>query len=101
MLVRTAIRRNRDCTAVRQLKLVHNERDAAAQAARCGYRANCGREDQVGKAAIERLAGPLCGLAGSRQGGGAARAGPVSFEVGSFRHLYRDCAIAVRDRAGS
>jgi hypothetical protein len=23
---------------------------------------NCGREDQVGKAAIERLAGPLCGL---------------------------------------
>ena len=25
MLVRTAIRRNRDSTAVRQLKLVHNE----------------------------------------------------------------------------
>jgi hypothetical protein len=23
---------------------------------------NCGREDKVGKAAIERLAGPLCGL---------------------------------------
>ena len=57
---------------------------------------NCGREDQVGKAAIERLAGPLCGC-WIPAGGGAARAGPVSFEVESFRHLYRDCAIAVRD----
>ena len=62
MFVRTAVRRNKDGTAVRYLQLVHNEWDPAAKAARMKVLHNFGREDQVDKAAIERLAGSLCRL---------------------------------------
>ena len=62
MFVRTAVRRNKDGTAVRYLQLVHNEWDPAAKAARMRVLHNFGREDQVDKAAIERLAGSLCRL---------------------------------------
>src|SRR5512140_1503759 len=62
MFVRTATRRNKDGTAVRYLQLVHNEWDPAAKAARMKVLHNFGREDQVDKAAIERLAGSLCRL---------------------------------------
>jgi Transposase DDE domain len=59
MFVRTAVRRNKDGSAVRYLQLVHNEWDPAAKAAKMRVLHNFGREDQVDKAAIERLAGSL------------------------------------------
>ena len=62
MFVRTAVRRNKDGSAVRYLQLVHNEWDPAAKAAKMKVLHNFGREDQVDKAAIERLAGSLCRL---------------------------------------
>jgi hypothetical protein len=62
MFVRTAVRRNKDGSAVRYLQLVHNEWDPAARAAKMRVLHNFGREDQVDKAAIERLAGSLCRL---------------------------------------
>ena len=60
--MRTAVRRNKDGSAVRYLQLVHNEWDPAAKAAKMKVLHNFGREDQVDKAAIERLAGSLCRL---------------------------------------
>jgi hypothetical protein len=62
MFVRTAVRRNKDGSAVRYLQLVHNQWDPAAKAAKMKVLHNFGREDQVDKAAIERLAGSLCRL---------------------------------------
>ena len=62
MFVRTATRRNKDGTAVRYLQLVHNEWDPATKSAKMRVLHNFGREDQVDKAAIERLAGSLCRL---------------------------------------
>jgi hypothetical protein len=62
MFVRTAVRRNKDGSAVRYLQLVHNEWDPAAKTAKMKVLHNFGREDQVDKAAIERLAGSLCRL---------------------------------------
>jgi hypothetical protein len=62
MFVRTATRRNKDGTAVRYLQLVHNEWDQASKSAKMRVLHNFGREDQVDKAAIERLAGSLCRL---------------------------------------
>src|SRR6266516_78057 len=59
MFVRTATRRNKDGTAVRYLQLVHNEWDPAAKAAKMKVLHNFGREDQLDRAAIERLAGSL------------------------------------------
>jgi hypothetical protein len=62
MFVRTAVRRNKDGSAVRYLQLVHNEWDPAAKSAKMRVLHNFGREDLVDKAAIERLAGSLCRL---------------------------------------
>jgi hypothetical protein len=62
MFMRTATRRNKDGSAVRYLQLVHNEWDPAAKSAKMRVLHNFGREDQVDKAAIERLAGSLCRL---------------------------------------
>src|SRR6516162_9655023 len=62
MFVRAATRRNKDGTAVRYLQLVHNEWDPATKSAKMRVLHNFGREDQVDKAAIERLAGSLCRL---------------------------------------
>jgi hypothetical protein len=62
MFVRAATRRNKDGTAVRYLQLVHNEWDPAAKSAKMRVLHNFGREDQLDKAAIERLAGSLCRL---------------------------------------
>jgi hypothetical protein len=56
---RTATRRNKDGSAVRYLHLVHNEWDPATKAAKMRGLHNFGREDQLDKAAIERLAGSL------------------------------------------
>src|ERR1700748_864605 len=62
MFVRAAVRRNKDGTAVRYLQLVHNEWDPGAKAARMKVLHSFGREDQLDRAAIERLAGSLCRL---------------------------------------
>ena len=62
MFVRAATRRNKDGTAVRYLQLVHNEWDPATKSAKMRVLHNFGREDQVDRAAIERLAGSLCRL---------------------------------------
>jgi hypothetical protein len=59
MFLRTATRRNKDGTAVRYLQLIHTERDPATESAKMRVLHNFGREDQVDKAAIERLAGSL------------------------------------------
>jgi Transposase DDE domain len=59
MFVRTATRRNKDGAAVRYLQLVHNEWDPATKSAKMRVLHNFGREDQLDKAAIERLAGSL------------------------------------------
>src|SRR6516165_3968723 len=85
MFVRTATRRNKDGTAVRYLQLVHNEWDPAAKAARMKVLHNFGREDQLDRAAIERLAGSLCRLldpdraAALRAGPGPAYQGSVAY----------------------
>jgi len=62
MFVRTAVRRNKDGSSVRYLQLVHNEWDPAAKAARMKVLHSFGREDQLDRAAIERLAGSLLRL---------------------------------------
>jgi hypothetical protein len=84
MFVRTATRRNKDGTAVRYLQLVHNEWDPATKAARMKVLHNFGREDQVDKAAIERLAGSLCrmldpGRAAALREPGLSYQGSVAF----------------------
>jgi Transposase DDE domain len=84
MFVRTATRRNKDGTAVRYLQLVHNEWDPAARSAKMRVLHNFGREDQVDKAAIERLAGSLCrlldpGRAAALREPGLTYAGSVAF----------------------
>ena len=84
MFVRTAVRRNKDGSAVRYLQLVHNEWDPAAKAAKMRVLHNFGREDQVDKAAIERLAGSLCrlldpGRAAALREPGLSYSGSVAF----------------------
>ena len=84
MFVRTATRRNKDGTAVRYLQLVHNEWDPATKSAKMRVLHNFGREDQVDKAAIERLAGSLCrlldpGRAAALREPGLAYCGSVAF----------------------
>jgi len=84
MFMRTATRRNKDGTAVRYLQLVHNEWDPASKSAKMRVLHNFGREDQVDKAAIERLAGSLCrllepGRAAALREPGLVYAGSVAF----------------------
>jgi hypothetical protein len=84
MFVRTAVRRNKDGSAVRYLQLVHNEWDPAAKAAKMKVLHSFGREDQVDKAAIERLAGSLCqlldpGRAAALREPGLSYSGSVAF----------------------
>jgi hypothetical protein len=84
MFVRTATRRNKDGTAVRYLQLVHNQWDPAAKAAKMKVLHSFGREDQLDRAAIERLAGSLCrlldpGRAAALQEPGLTYRGSVAF----------------------
>jgi len=84
MFVRAATRRNKDGTAVRYLQLVHNEWDPATKSAKMRVLHNFGREDQVDRAAIERLAGSLCrlldpGRAAALREPGLAYAGSVAY----------------------
>jgi Transposase DDE domain len=64
MFVRTATRRNKDGSAVRYVQLVHNEWDPATKSSRMRVVHSFGREDQLDRAAVERLAGSLSRLLG-------------------------------------
>ena len=82
MFVRTATRRNKDGSAVRYVQLVHNEWDPATKSSRMRVVHSFGREDQLDRAAVERLAGSLGRLLGQEPAGAApelAYAGSVAF----------------------
>jgi IS4 transposase len=67
MFVRIATRRNKDGSAVRYVQLVQNEWDPAAKSSRMRVVHSFGREDQLDRAAVERLAGSLGRLLGQGQ----------------------------------
>jgi hypothetical protein len=82
MFVRTATRRNKDGSAVRYVQLVENEWDPATKSSRMRVVHSFGREDQLDRAAVERLAGSLGRLLGREPAGAApelAYAGSVAF----------------------
>jgi hypothetical protein len=82
MFVRTATRRNKDGSPVRYVQLVENEWDPASKSSRMRVVHSFGREDQLDRAAVERLAGSLGRLLGREPAGGApelAYAGSVAF----------------------
>jgi hypothetical protein len=82
MFVRTATRRNKDGSAVRYVQLVHNEWDPATKSSRMRVVHSFGREDQLDRAAVGRLAGSLGRLLGREPAGAApelAYAGSVAF----------------------
>jgi Transposase DDE domain len=62
VFVRTSIRRNSAGTPVRYLQLVHNSWDPVAGASKMKVLHSFGREDQVDRAAIERLIASLSKL---------------------------------------
>ena len=59
MYLRTTQRRRRDGSPVRYLQLAHNEWDAQAGYSKVRVLYNFGREDELDRAAIERLIGSL------------------------------------------
>jgi Transposase DDE domain len=82
MFVRTATRRNKDGSAVRYVQLVQNEWDPATKSSRMRVVHSFGREDQLDRAAVERLAGSLGRLLGREPAGAAPEltyAGSVAF----------------------
>ncbi len=85
MFVRTATRRNKDGSAVRYVQLVHNEWDPVAKSSRMRVVHSFGREDQLDRAAVKRLAGSLGRLLGRDPDGtpgaaaGLAYAGSVAY----------------------
>jgi hypothetical protein len=82
MFVRTATRRNKDGTPVRYVQLVENEWDPATKSSRMRVVHSFGREDQLDRAAVERLAGSLGRLLGREPAGAApelAYAGSVAY----------------------
>jgi hypothetical protein len=82
MFVRTATRRNKDGRAVRYVQLVQNEWDPATKSSRMRVVHSFGREDQLDRAAVQRLAGSLARLLGREPAGASpelAYAGSVAF----------------------
>lgn len=69
MFVRTATRRNKDGRAVRYVQLVRNEWDPVTKSSRMRVVHSFGREDQLDRAAVERLAGSLGRLLGQETAG--------------------------------
>src|ERR1700728_37474 len=81
MFVRTATRRNKDGSPVRYVQLVENEWDPATKSSRMRVVHSFGREDQLDRAAVERLAGSLGRLLGREPAGASpelAYAGSVA-----------------------
>jgi hypothetical protein len=62
MYVRATTRKNKDGSAVRYLQLAHNEWDAASGTSRPQVLHSFGREDQLDRAAVERLVASLTRL---------------------------------------
>jgi Transposase DDE domain len=82
MFVRIATRRNKDGSAVRYVQLVQNEWDPAAKSSRMRVVHSFGREDQLDRAAVGRLAGSLARLLGREPAGtapGLSYAGSAAF----------------------
>jgi hypothetical protein len=82
MFVRTATRRNKDGSPVRYVQLVENEWDPATKSSRMRVVHSFGREDQLDRAAVQRLAGSLARLLGREPAGAApelAYSGSVAF----------------------
>ena len=82
MFVRTATRRNKDGSPVRYVQLVENEWDPATKSSRMRVVHSFGREDQLDRAAVERLAGSLGRLLGREPAGAApelAYSGSVAY----------------------
>jgi len=82
MFVRTATRRNKDGSAVRYVQLVENEWDPATKSSRMRVVHSFGREDQLDRATVQRLAGSLGRLLGQEPAGAApelAYAGSVAY----------------------
>jgi hypothetical protein len=82
MFVRTATRRNKDGSAVRYVQLVENEWDPATKSSRMRVVHSFGREDQLDRAAVQRLAGSLGRLLGQEPAGATpelAYAGSVAY----------------------
>ena len=103
MHVRVVTRKNKDGTAVRYLQLTHNEWDAATKTSRPKVLHSFGREDQLDRAAIERLVASLCRLLEPRQALSAEAGG--EFGVRRLPRLRRNlCAgcdvAAIRYRPG-
>src|SRR5277367_4097630 len=85
MFVRTATRRNKDGSPVRYVQLVENEWDPATKSSRMRVVHSFGREDQLDRAAVERLAGSLGRLLG-REPAGAAGVTPELAYAGSVAY---------------
>src|SRR5512144_1282165 len=75
MYVRATTRRNKSGEVVRYLQLAHNERDAQAGVSRTKVLHSFGREDELDRAAVERLVASLSKLLDPPQGGGPRRPG--------------------------
>jgi hypothetical protein len=79
MFVRTATRRNKDGSAVRYVQLVQNEWDPATKSSRMRVVHSFGREDQLDRAAVERLAGSLGRLLGRGPAGAPGAAAGLAY----------------------
>jgi len=79
MFVRTATRRNKDGSAVRYVQLVENEWDPAAKSSRMRVVHSFGREDQLDRAAVQRLAGSLGRLLGHEPAGASGAAPELAY----------------------
>lgn len=81
--VKTTTRRTKDGAAVRYLHLAHNEWDGAAGVSRTRILFSFGREDQLDRAAVERLIASLSRLLDPA--GAVAAAGGTDLEVADSR----------------
>src|SRR6266704_5332198 len=87
MFVRTATRRNKDGSAVRYVQLVHNEWDPVTKSSRMRVVHSFGREDQLDRAAIERLAGSLGRLLGPGRDAAPAVVPGLAYDDACYRAM--------------
>jgi AcrR family transcriptional regulator len=85
MYVRTSSRRNKSGQVVRYLQLAHNEWDAKAGVSRTKVLHSFGREDEIDRAAVERLVGALTRLLDPARA--AALTGPAELTFTEARPL--------------
>src|SRR5690606_33854751 len=85
MYVRTSSRRNKSGQVVRYLQLAHNEWDAKAGVSRTKVLHSFGREDEIDRAAVERLVAALTRLLDPARA--AALTGPAELTFTEARPL--------------